>query len=85
MMVRVATIELFPAASTFRYVRVYVPATFALTEPERANEPVDEKLPVRVDPVPSTLSVQVAPESTYAVNWGVLTVPDPLRVTTGAV
>ena len=55
MMVRVV-LPVFPAASTFVYVSVYVPAVVVFTEPELA---------VLIVPVPSILSDQVAPGSVY--------------------
>ena len=45
-----------PAASTLRYSIVYVPVWLVLTDPERTNDPVAQYIPVRVLPVPSTLS-----------------------------
>jgi hypothetical protein len=69
-------LPVFPAASTFLYVRVYVPATDVFTDPEDA---------VAILPVPSTLSDHVAPRSVNADPCVRLTVPEPTRETTGAV
>ena len=74
MMVRVV-LPVFPAASTFVYVSVYVPAVVVFTEPELA---------VLIVPVPSILSDQVAPGSVYVEPCAIFAIPDPTRLTTGA-
>ncbi len=54
---------------------MYVPVAEVLRVPELYAEIV---------PVPSILSVQVAPESENVAHERTFTVPDPTRVTTGA-
>ncbi len=55
---------------------VYVPVAAVLRLPE---------LYARIVPVPSKLSVQVAPESENVAPDNILIVPDPTSVTTGGV
>jgi hypothetical protein len=64
IIVRIAE-PVFPAASTLRYSIVNVPVDDVSTNvPQVWNDPLAPYIPVRVFPVPSILSVQVAPEST---------------------
>ena len=53
----------FPLVSTFLYSNTYTPGVFVSTVPLIWNVPVAPYVPVNTFPVPSTLSLQLAPAS----------------------
>jgi len=69
-------LPVFPAASTFWYVRIYVPVALVFTLPELA---------LAINPAPSTLSVHVAHDSVYVPESVIAIVPLHTSVTTGGV
>ena len=66
---------MLPALSVYRYCKIYVHIVLVSTDP---------LLGVATLPLPSTLSVRVAPSSVYVHPNGTVITALPFRVATGA-
>lgn len=82
--VLVTILPVFPALSTYRYSKRYVHNTHVFTDPLITKLPVLHRVPVKILPVPSTLSVQYAHASVYHVHCATISVPLPFNTTIGA-
>jgi len=74
--VLVTTFPVFPATSVYVYSRVYDPTTAMFTIPLVA---------VSMTPLPSMLSIHVAPSSVNTDPCAIVILADPLNVTSGVV
>lgn len=76
LIVRVMTRDVFPALSVYQYWRGYTPRVAVFMLPELA---------ILMVPVPSRVSLQIAPDSLYIAHCIRVRPPEPMSVTSGRV